>query len=96
MVRERAKVEPPVPNFGKSETACCKYERSVSPPCVLVLATGERTEAVSGCQLFFSLSELPHHFEFSWPMQLLPIELSPLNAPFLVNSALASSRPPSG
>ena len=83
-MRERAKFEHPVPNFGKSETACCKYERSVSPPRVLVLATGERTEAVSGCQLLFSLSELPDHFEFSWPMhELLPIELSPLNAPFL-------------
>ncbi len=77
-MRERAKFGHPVPTFGEFKPCAMR-------PRGFVLATGERTEAVSGCELPFSLYELPDHFEFSWPMhELLPIELAPLNAPFLV------------
>jgi hypothetical protein len=81
-VRERAKFGHPVPTFGEFKPCAMR-------PRGFVLATGERTEAVSGCELPFSLYELPDHFEFSWPMhELLPIELAPLNAPFLVNTCV--------
>jgi hypothetical protein len=69
----------------------CPFEDAIERE--FVLASGERSVAISNREPDFSLLSLPDHFEWMWPMhELLPNELGPLQLPFFVKFTMSAHK----